>query len=58
MDYIAYLVIIPNFRSSSPEVFYKGPYVKYVEGGARVLKFFQRKFCSPEDHRAKYFMAQ
>ena len=43
MDYIAYLVIIQNFRSSSPEVFYKGPYIKYVGGGAEGFKFFLNK---------------
>ena len=36
----------------------KGVYIKYEEGGGqRVLQIFQKKVCSPGDHRPKYFMA-
>ena len=35
-----------------------GAYIKYLGGGRRVLQVFQKKCCSPGDHRPKYFMAQ
>ena len=35
-------------------------YIKNIGGwgGRRVLQIFQKIFCGPEEHRAKYFMAQ
>ena len=47
------------FDSISLQPARKGAYIKYVGGGSRgVLQIFQKIFCSPGDHRPKYFMAQ
>ena len=34
----------------------KGVYTKYVGGGLEGFTNFSKKFRSPGDHRAKYFM--
>ena len=33
-------------------------YIKYVRGGPEGFEIFQKKFCSPGDHRPEYFLAQ
>ena len=40
------------------EINLRGCTLSMYEEGRRVLQIFQKKICSPGDHRAKYFMSQ
>ena len=51
-----YFYLLKVIISSIISNLFKGAYIKYKTGGRTVLQIFQKKRCSPGDHRPKCFM--